>query len=209
MEFAWLESSQDDPFAQLRLDEQLLEDGRAVFRVWESSRECVVIGHAGQPDRDVDLDACGRDGVPVLRRCSGGGAVVLGPGCLNYSVVLPLPREPRWHDVRYSWKWSMDRMRQTLALPELQCAGDSDLVIEQRKVSGNAQRRTRNAILQHGTLLYAFDSARAERLLKPPHRQPSYRAGRSHRDFLGNLPLSAGEIRARLAAGWCLNFPLK
>jgi lipoate---protein ligase len=203
MEFAWMDTSTSDPREQLGLDQQLLEQGRAVLRVWESDRECVVIGYAGRPDRDVDLDACERHATPVLRRCSGGGAVVLGPGCLNYSLVLPLAWEPRWHDIRYSFNWSMDRMRQALALPQLQREGDSDLAIEQRKVSGNAQRRTQRVILHHGTLLYDFDAARAEQLLKPPHRQPRYRAGRSHRDFLGNIPLSVEEIRRRLVAAWC------
>jgi lipoate-protein ligase A len=76
-------------------------------------------------------------------------------------------------------------------------------VLNDRKVSGNAQRRTQSAILHHGTILYDFDPARAERVLKPPHREPRYRAGRSHAEFLGNVPLSAGEIRGRLADTWC------
>jgi lipoate-protein ligase A len=105
--------------------------------------------------------------------------------------------------VRYSLKWSMDRMRRALALPRLRHEGDSDLAIEKRKVSGNAQRRTRSAILHHGTLLYDFDAARAEQLLKPPQREPRYRRGRLDRDFLGNLPLTAKEIRRRLLAAWC------
>jgi len=203
MEFGWMDPSTNDPSEQLRLDEQLLEQGRAVLRVWESDRECVVLGYAGSLDRDVDLDECERTATPVLRRCSGGGAVVLGPGCLNYSLVLPLAWETRWHDVQYSFVWSMDRMCRALALPRLQREGDSDLAIEQRKVSGNAQRRTQRAILQHGTLLYDFDARRAEQFLKPPHREPRYRAGRSHRDFLGNLPLTADEISKRLVTAWC------
>jgi lipoate-protein ligase A len=203
MRFAWMETSTGDPSEQLRIDERLLEEGRAIFRIWESHRECVVIGYSSRPDRDVNLDACERSATPVLRRCSGGGAVVLGPGCLNYSLVLPLAWEPRWHDVRYSFNWSMDRMRNALSLPQLKREGDSDLAIERRKVSGNAQRRTQHAILHHGTLLYGFDAASAERFLKLPQRQPDYRAGRSHRDFLGNLPLSAEEIRRRLVAAWC------
>jgi hypothetical protein len=48
-------------------------------------------------------------------------------------------------------------------------------------------------------LLYAFEAGTAERYLKEPRRQPDYRSGRRHTDFLGNLPLSAGEIRARLS----------
>jgi lipoate-protein ligase A len=60
-----------------------------------------------------------------------------------------------------------------------------------------------HAILHHGTLLYNFEASRAERFLKPPQREPRYRAGRGHTEFLGNLPLTAGQIRERLREGWC------
>jgi lipoate-protein ligase A len=203
MEFAWMDTAAGDPAENLRLDEELLDEGKAIVRIWESNRECVVLGHASRPERDLHLDVCERARIAVLRRCSGGGAVVLGPGCLNYSIVLPLAAQPKWRDVRYSLVWAMDRMRRALALPGLRCEGDSDLALNRRKVSGNAQRRTHRAILHHGTLLYNFDPARAERFLKPPHCEPRYRGGRSHRDFLGNLPLTADEIRRRLAAAWC------
>jgi lipoate---protein ligase len=192
-----------DPSDNLRFDEQLLAAGAGVLRLWESAKECVVLGQSGRCERDVLLDACWAAEVPVLRRCSGGGAVLLGPGCLNYSLVLPLQWNSRWRDVRYSLRWAMERMRQALGLAGLRNEGDCDLVLNDRKVSGNAQRRTQSAILHHGTILYDFDSARAECFLKPPHRQPRYRAGRSHAEFLGNVPLSAGQIRNRLAEAWC------
>jgi lipoate---protein ligase len=203
MDFAWINTATNDPIENLRLDEELLDQGAAVLRTWESGLDCVVIGHAGRPERDVHVEACARENIPILRRSSGGGAVLLGPGCLNYSLILPLAWQPKWRDVRYSLAWAMGRMRGALALPELRCVGDCDLAIGSRKVSGNAQRRTQHAILHHGTLLYDFDAARSERFLKPPQREPAYRGGRSHTDFLGNLPLTAVEIRRRLVAAWC------
>ena len=48
-----------------------------------------------------------------------------------------------------------------------------------------------------------FDGTRAERFLKPPLREPHYRAGRTNGDFLGNLPLTADEIKRRLVNAWC------
>jgi lipoate---protein ligase len=203
MQFAWTDAPERDPAAQLSLDEELLAEGRGVLRTWETAGECVVLGRAGRPERDLHVEACQKAGVPVLRRNSGGGAVVLGPGCLNYSLVLPLTWNPRWQDVRYSFAWAMDWMRRALALSGLRLEGDCDLAFHGRKVSGNAQRRTRDAILHHGTLLYEFDAGCAERFLKPPHREPHYRAGRTHRDFLGNLPVAADELRQRLRAA-CL-----
>jgi lipoate-protein ligase A len=192
-----------DPDDNLRLDEELLAEGKEVLRVWESPRECVVLGHSGYPQRDVHIEECHRSGVPILKRCSGGGAVLIGPGCLNYSLVLPLTLNPMWHDIRYSFCWVLQRMQAAIGLPQLKIEGQCDLAVEGRKVSGNAQRRTQRAVLHHGTLLYAFDAERVERFLKTPLRQPAYRAGRSHSDFLGNLPLSGDDLKQRLAAAWC------
>jgi lipoate-protein ligase A len=200
---ACLDAAPADPRENLRLDEELLTEGEAILRLWESEEECAVLGQSGQAERDLYVDACRRAGVAVVRRCSGGGAVLLGPGCLNYSLVIPLARRPEWRDVRYSMRSITKRMRRALGLPHLRCEGQSDLALNTRKVSGNAQRRTDNAILHHGTLLYRFDAMRAEMFLKAPVRAPSYRAGRAHRDFLGNLPLERGEIVRRLREAWC------
>ena len=195
-----------DPADQLRFDEELLVEGSGVIRFWESSAECVVLGKSGRYERDVNLDACREASVPVLRRCSGGGAVLLGPGCLNYAIVLPLAWNSAWRDVPYSLHWVMNRMRRALDIGDLRVAGDCDLALKSRKVSGNAQRRTQSAILHHGTILYNFEAMRAEQFLRPPHRQPAWRGGRSHRDFLGNLPISVPEIRTRLVDAWCRGY---
>ncbi len=65
-----------------------------LVRCWETTRPVVVVGRSSRIDADVVLDACRDDGVPVVRRFSGGGAVVLGPGCLNYAVALSLVSRP-------------------------------------------------------------------------------------------------------------------
>jgi len=131
---------------------------------------------------------------------------MLGPGCLNYSLILPLAWNARLRDVQFSMEWIMARVRRALGLPGLHLEGQSDLALSGKKVSGNAQRRTHEAILHHGTLLYKFDAARAERFLQPPRREPPYRAGRSHRDFLGNLPFTAAELEKRLGETWMTYF---
>jgi lipoate-protein ligase A len=92
----------------------------------------------------------------------------------------------------------LGRLIDALAVPGLTIRGISDLAMGERKVSGNSQRRSSRALLHHGTLLYAFEAATVERYLMEPYRQPDYRSGRCHADFLGNLPLPAGEIRDRL-----------
>jgi lipoate-protein ligase A len=178
-----------------------LEAGAAseALHLWESPVPVVVVGRLGAASKEVETEACATDGVAIVRRESGGGAVVLGPGCLNYSLLLSLDRHPALRDVRLSYRLILGRLIHALAVPGLEIRGVSDVAIEGRKVSGNAQRRGSHALLHHGTLLYAFETGMAERYLLEPCRQPDYRARRLHAEFLGNLPLSAGEIRERLS----------
>jgi len=172
--------------------------GTEALRVWESAARVVVLGRSGVISRDVEADACAADGVAIVRRDSGGGAVVLGPGCLNYALVLSLERRPQLRDVRASYRQILGWLVRRLAVPGLEISAGSDLAIAGRKVSGNAQRRGARALLHHGTLLYAFDARAAERYLKEPARRPDYRGDRRHAEFLGNLPLSVRQIRDAL-----------
>src|ERR1043166_8581119 len=188
------------PAANLALDELLLNQDQEALRFWESENPVVVIGRSGRIEEQVRVDACEADGVDVLRRCSGGGAVVLGPGCLNYSLVFSLAARPEWRDVRRSVCGILRQMSEALGA---EVCDPSDLAWRGRKVSGNSQRRTASEFLHHGTLLYDFDPALASRYLLQPKRQPVWRLGRTHAQFLGNLPFSAPEIRQRVAEVWC------
>jgi lipoate-protein ligase A len=113
-------------------------------------------------------------------------------------LLLSFDRHPTLRDVRLSYSRILGRLIDALAVPGLSIRGLSDLALVERKVSGNAQRRGARALLHHGTLLHAFDASLVGKYLLEPCRQPGYRSGRQHADFLGNLPLSAAETGARL-----------
>src|SRR5271165_3148381 len=86
------------PAENLALDEALLlraEDGAGgeVLRLWEWPRPAVVLGAGCRLAEDVDEAACVADGVPILRRSSGGGTVLLGQGCLLFTLVLRHDRD--------------------------------------------------------------------------------------------------------------------
>jgi lipoate-protein ligase A len=193
----------------LALDEALLleaEAGRSgeVLRLWEWPSPAVVLGSACRLAEDVDEAACQSDHVPILRRTSGGGTVLLGRGCLLYSLVLAYERDSALREVRPSYGYILRHMAQALVgiLPAIHQAGISDLSAAELKVSGNAQQRKRNFLLHHGTLLYAFDLSLIGRYLRLPLRQPEYRRGRAHTAFLRNLPTSDAELKLRLRRSW-------
>ncbi len=196
-----------DPHDNIALDAALFHALEATgagetLRFWESQRTAVIVGSLGGIPRQVHEDACLRDGVPIIRRLSGGGAVVVTRGCLNYSLVLSLEARPELNHVPQSYGLILRRIVDALQVPGLSIQGLSDLAIEQRKVSGSAQRRGRRALLHHGTFLYAFDIDSLDRYLKEPERQPAYRARRRHAAFVANAPLEPQAIAAALIRAW-------
>jgi lipoate-protein ligase A len=205
----FLDLTLSTPSDNLALDEALLleaEAGRGgeVLRMWEWPEPAVVLGSGGRLAEDVDETACRADHVPILRRASGGGTVLLGTGCLCYSLVLTYDRAPALREIPFSYVYILDRVRDALAgvLPEIERAGTSDLAAAGRKFSGNAQQRKRTHLLHHGTLLYDFDLDQVGRYLRMPSRQPEYRGRRDHRAFLINVPLDATLLKRRLQAIW-------
>ena len=198
------------PAENLAYDEALLdrcEAGaeEAVLRVWEPTTPFVVLGYGNRMEEEVHVAACRRLRIPILRRASGGGTVVQGPGCLNYSVAIRHEGRGPFATLRGAMCHVLERhqkMLQPLLGRRIEIAGTSDLTIGGRKFSGNAQRRKRHAALVHGTFLLSFDLPLIERVLSIPARQPAYRARRPHTEFLMNLHLPATRLTAMLREAW-------
>ena len=134
---------------------------------------------------------CRADGVPILRRTSGGGTVVVGPGTLNVSVILPESAAPGLAAVDQAHRYVLDWIAQSIrrAGPPVTLEGRGDLVLGDRKCGGSAQRRLKHWFIVHCSILYDFPIERIDRYLAIPRRQPEYRQGRGHHDFLSNLGL--------------------
>jgi len=204
------------PAENLALDEALLDAAEAasrdeVLRIWEPAEHFVVSGRSSQVELEVNVGACRQRGVPILRRASGGAAIVAGPGCLMYSVILGYSRRPDLRMLDRAHQFVLSRVATGLASLGMRAGmcGTSDLAVEGRKVSGNSLRCKRDHLLYHGTLLYNFDLTLVGELLRMPPRQPVYRAGRPHGQFVANLPVGANSLRIGLAAAFEADQPLE
>ncbi len=214
----YLELTLPTPAENLALDEALLEEAEAApqpvetLRVWESPEMAVVVGRSSRLDEEVDLAACRRWNIPVVRRPSGGAAVVLGPGCLMYALILSRELRPETRRIDAAHRYVLGKTAAALGecVPGVACAGTSDLVLAQEdassgeflKCSGNSVRVKRRHLLYHGTLLYDFPLDRIAGCLPMPPRMPDYRAGREHRRFVANLPLARDALCALLRRAW-------
>ena len=181
------------------------QSGSETLWFWESPRVFVVIGYGQRADREVEEENCAIDGIPILRRCSGGGAVVQGPGCLNYGLALRIDQRTEIDSITKANRWIMNH--NALALERLledsvAVAGHTDLVVQGRKVSGNAQRRRSRTLLFHGTFLCGLHFPWVDRYLKTPSLMPEYRRGRMHSEFIGNLEVGASQVMGALREIW-------
>ncbi len=189
------------------LDEVLLRlidetDDAPVLRLWELDHYAIVVGRANHVEKNVHTEACRNDRVPIIRRFSGGGTVLLGPGALVFSLFLRREKDSQHlANIDAATAFVLDRLLAPLRrnMGELERKGSSDIAVDGVKVSGNSQRWLRTTFLHHGTLLYDFDIDRIERYLTSPEREPDYREGRSHRDFVRNLPFTRAQLELMLA----------
>jgi len=205
------------PAENLACDEALLqlaeEDGAAgeILRVWEPMQYFVVVGYANRVATEVNLPFCQDNGVPVLRRCTGGGTVLQGPGCLNYLLVLrisetgPLKSIPATNG--FILKRHQAALSELLQAP-IEMQGHTDLAIGGLKVSGNSQRRKRKFLLFHGTFLLHLDISLVEKALRMPSKEPEYRLNRTHSDFLVNIKVPSSRIKQALVKCWGATEPL-
>src|SRR5262245_43034553 len=186
----------------LALDEALLEASEArelsgdILRLWEMPEHAVILGRSSRAADEVDLSAAHGANVPVLRRSSGGAAVVVGPGCLMYSIILRYEGREHLRMLDEVHRHVLGIIRTALSplIHGVEHVGTCDLAIGGRKFSGNSLRCKRDHLLYHGTLLYNFDLELVSRLLRMPPRQPDYRGHRAHADFLTNIPVTVAEI---------------
>jgi lipoate-protein ligase A len=201
------------PAENLALDEALLDECEAggsdeILRFWEPREYFVVVGYANEVATEVNVLACQARGIPIFRRCSGGGTVLQGPGCLNYALILRITEDGPFRGIGVANQFIMRQNRaaieSALRTPHSAIAvrGHTDLAVGDRKFSGNSQRRRKHFLLFHGTFLLNLDLQLVRELLPMPSKQPDYREDRSHENFLANLNMSATRVKEALKQSW-------
>jgi lipoate-protein ligase A len=178
-----------------------------VVRLYGWSPPAVTIGYTQQYGAAVDADACARLGLPVLRRITGGGAV-LHEHEITYSVAAPAAL------LRGDVAASFARVAEALAagLRTLGVAAEfapiNDVLVNGKKISGNAQVRRRGAILQHGTVLLRADTQKMFEILRVPESKLKRRNIENPGDRITTLENELGrsvafdEAAAALRAGF-------
>lgn len=162
------------------------QEGRRIFRTWWGGPIAVVAGCSEKLEQVANLPQCEAERVPVFKRFTGGGTVLQTPDVLNFSYSIPAPTRVNILDAfRTTGEVLVHALSHLGVTAQMQ--GISDITVDGRKISGNAQAWKWKSVLVHGTVLVDMDIELIERLLLHPPKEPDYRLGRSHRDFLTSL----------------------
>jgi lipoate-protein ligase A len=188
-------------------DRSLLAAGveRERREIWEPPVTCIVLGFAGDAERALLLERVVADRVPVMRRPSGGEAVLLTPRMLALSLAMPARTLRAPARVFAELRAAIIEALAGLGLGGLSAEGASDIAIAGRKVFGSAIYQGSGLLFFHGILNLAEPAESFERYLRHPAREPAWRAGRRHRDFVTSLAAAgfrdgAAPVRDALAS---------
>jgi len=201
----------------LRMQEVLLRHTDQNWFIYNTGPKdpAIVLGYSAKVPQLVDIDLAKRNNIPLIRRFTGGGTVIVDHRAFFTSLIMsaddleikPYPRNiMEWSETVFKPVFS-----EIISSDAEFSLRENDYVIGDLKVGGNAQSITRGRFVHHTSFLWDFDAENMKYLLMPSKR-PEYRGDRSHDDFLTRLCLhipSRESFLERLEAELSDKFDLK
>jgi lipoate-protein ligase A len=179
-----INSQHNNPFFNIASEEYFLKQFHDdVFMLYQNSPS-VVVGKHQNALAEVDINYLKGNGIELVRRLSGGGAVYHDLGNLNFSFIFNA-QDGRLVDFK-GYTSPIVAFLQQLGL-DARFGGHNSILIGNHKVSGNAEHIHRNRVLHHGTLLFSTDLTKLEKCLYTNRERYSDKAVRSVRAEVANI----------------------
>lgn len=149
-----IKNENTDPAFNLAAEEYLISHyTEPIFMLWRNSRS-VIIGKNQNTVAEVDRNYCEANGIKVMRRLTGGGAVFHDTGNVNYTIIEKND-QTKFNNYAYFTKIINDYLL-TLGI-KAELSGRNDVLVEGKKIMGNAQCVKCGNILHHGCILFSAD----------------------------------------------------
>ena len=199
-----------DPYFNLAAEEYFLKNFREDFFMLWRSRPSVVVGKHQNALAEIDHEFVQQNQIPVARRLSGGGTVFHDPGNVNFTFIRNVEKisEVNFKVFTVPVVESLKKLG-----VEAYSSGRNDLLIDGKKISGNAEHVHRNRVLHHGTLLFDSHLEDLKGALKVDLSKFEDKAVRSNRSEVTNIsqyltnPISVEEFTGFLFAEISQSFP--
>ncbi|NOR74821.1 MAG: lipoate--protein ligase [Draconibacterium sp.] len=173
-----------NPYFCLAAEEYLLKNyDDDIFMLWQSD-DTVVVGKHQNALGEINYPFIRENKISVARRISGGGTVFHDTGNVNFSFIKKV-KSP----AEISFKQFTEPVREALAKLGVKAttSGRNDLLIEGKKISGNAEHIFKKRVLHHGTLLYNSDLKNLGEAIKVVPGKYKSKAVQSNRSEVANI----------------------
>lgn len=184
-----------------QLDEDLLvrviEGELWAYRSWEPEIRVIVLGRGNIASIEVHEDRCHEDHIPILRRRGGGGTVLLAPGILVISLVKRVQHQFRIKEYFGQINGYIIEALQSLGVQHLNQQGHSDICLGNCKILGSSMYRKKDLLFYTASLMISNDVHEIDRYLKHPSKEPDYRRGRVHTEFVTTIHQEYPELTVK------------
>lgn len=175
-----------NPYLNLATEEYLFRNfDDDFFLLWQNAHT-IVVGKHQQTLAEINLPLTKELGIRVVRRMTGGGAVYHDMGNLNFSFIRRVEQKLKALDIFKEFTLPIVDALRALGLPA-EVDGRNDILIEGKKISGNALFVQGSRILEHGTLLVNVDLSVLTKVLTPKQQKFEGKAIQSVASRVANL----------------------
>lgn len=173
-------------FTQLQMEEALLRAGSGNWCIInEGSSKAIVMGISGKPEELINKELFNKNPVPIIRRFSGGGTVVVEENTVFVTFIFEKAKLKIDTCPQKLLEWTLVHYKPLFEGIDFRLA-ENDYCIGNKKIGGNAQYFTKDRILHHTSFLWDWKPEMMQ-LLSMPAKVPAYRQGRDHSDFVTAL----------------------
>jgi lipoate---protein ligase len=168
-------------------DFKIYGESENAFSIWKPDKTCVVLGTSNKPEDALIAENIIRDNIAVYKRPTGGQSVVLTPKTLVISVLQKESAIKAPKILFQKINSFIIQALEQLGVKQLAYKGTSDIAIGEKKILGSAIYRNKDKNFYHAVLNISENADLFELYLKHPVKEPDYRKGRSHKDFVTSL----------------------
>lgn len=157
------------------------------FLIFRPDKNYLILGRSNNAEDSTHTDLAKEDNISILQRPSGGEAVLLSPKTMVISIKMPTikGKNPLFYFSKANTV--IIHCLEKHGVQNLHTKGISDISIENRKILGSSIYKTQNSMFYHAVLNLSEDTCLIAKYLKHPKKEPDYRKGRKHTEFITSL----------------------
>lgn len=157
------------------------------FYVWIPDKTYLILGRSNNLESSLIQDRLKKDSIKVFKRPSGGETVVLTPKTLVISAVIISVELKNTRKYFRVFNQKIIEVLEKQGIDNLTHEGISDIALNNKKVLGSAIYKTKSKLFYHSVLNVSESVSTIEKYIKHPGREPDYRNGRKHSEFVTSL----------------------